>query len=155
MTKDQPIDRLEDEWLRLGALIKQREAELVALKKTFDILDQARAVILQRSVKSHANVPTRVPKLGLRAAVLAVVQKSEFGLPITSLCDAVAANIEIDRYSSLRSLQAAVLTTARRLVTDGELKMVAIDGKPCYIPSSESTDPDVDLSQDVHERDAR
>lgn len=119
-------DRLEETWRKLRDVIRQRELELTALKQEFEILDQARAlVILRGSGNSNSPVlPQPKRRVGLKDAICAALSASEVGLSLDELVDAVSAKVDDDRYASERSLQAAVQTTVRRMLAAAEVMII-------------------------------
>jgi hypothetical protein len=138
--EEQGLDRLEEAWLRLAAVIRQREAELELLKKEFSILDRARALILNRDHGQARNTSLegQSKRLGLRAEVLAAITNSEFGLSFSALVACIGERVDPSRYSSERSFNAAIQTTVRRLVAEGQVAFSSRNGKVIYTQSSKA-----------------
>ncbi len=129
------LDRLEDAWRKLRDTIRQRESELAALRNEFEILDQARALLIMRGWPgNNSSVLLHAPKqrIGLKDAIYASLSAAEFGLDIRDLVSAVAAQVDDSRYSSERSLQAAVHTTVRRMLGAGEVTLIVTETSRCY-----------------------
>lgn len=139
-------DRLEDAWRKLGETIRQREAELSELKLEFQVLDQARILLLTRAAGGSfaAFAAKQQNKVGLRDAVLASVDKTDIGLTFQELCLAVKGKVDMDRYANERSFVAAVQTTTRRLVARGEISLGVQDKVQRYTlgPQNADTIPD-------------
>lgn len=128
-------DRLEEAWSALRDNIRRREAELAALKHEFQILDQARALLIMRKGAGDSPVAfeSNRSKIGLQEAVLSSVREAELGINFAELCSAVMRYVDLDRYSSERSLAAAVQTTVRRLIARGEVAMSMQGGVRKYV----------------------
>lgn len=139
-----PPDRLEDAWSALRDNIRRREAELAALKHEFQILDEARALLIMRAGAGDSPVSfdSNKAKIGLREAVLTCVRESELGIGFADLCKAVTRQVGSERYSNERSLVAAVQTTIRRLIAQGEVSLFMREGVRKYVIGSidESSD---------------
>jgi hypothetical protein len=139
-----PADRLEEAWSALRDNIRRREAELAALKHEFQILDEARALLIMRAGAGDSPVSfdSNKTKVGLREAVLACVRESELGIGFADLCTAVMRQVGSERYSTERSLVAAVQTTLRRLIAQGEVSLFMREGARKYVIGSsvESSD---------------
>lgn len=148
-----PADKLEEAWRALRDNIRRREAELAALKHEFQILDDARALLIMRAGAGDSPVAfdsNRV-KIGLREAVLRSVHESELGIEFPTLCAAVMRHVEQDRYSNERSLTAAIQTTLRRLIAQGEVAMFMREGVRKYVTGSrkESSKGTADYQGDI------
>lgn len=130
-----PIDRLEEAWSTLRDNIRRREAELAALRHEFQILDEARALLIMRAGTGGAPIAfdSSRAKIGLREAVLTSVRDSELGIEFADLCAEVMRQVGADRYSNERSLVAAVQTTLRRLIAQGEVALFMRDGVRKYV----------------------
>jgi hypothetical protein len=139
-----PSERLEEEWTVLREQIRRREVELAALLRQFRVLDEARALLIMRACAGEAVVAfeTKMPKLGLRDAVLSSVAGAELGIRLRELCEAVIRLVDPNRYSTERSLEAAVQTTVRRLILQGEVSQFMQDGVRKYVigPTSALSD---------------
>lgn len=137
-------DRLEEAWRALRDNIRGREAELAALRSQFQILDEARALLIMRAGAGDAAVifDSARSKVGLREAVLTSVMDSETGIGFAELCAAVMRQVKSDRYSSERSLAAAVQTTVRRLIAKGEVALYVQDGVRMYVSGPNTQTPD-------------
>lgn len=141
-----PTDRLEEAWSALRDNIRRREAELAALRHEFQILDEARALLIMRTGAGDSPVAfdSNRSKVGLQEAVLSAVRESELGIEFPDICSAVMRRVESGRYSSERSLVAAVQTTVRRLIARGEIALFMQEGVRKYVigPSDgSSNDP--------------
>lgn len=130
------LDSLEVAWRTLAETIRRKEAELSAMKQEFQILDQARALLLMRANPgAGVSLPVLGTRraIGLKEAILECLAASEFGLDMYELIPAVAAKVDADRYAHERSLYAAVQTTLRRMIARGEIAMTVHDEKRRYI----------------------
>jgi hypothetical protein len=139
-----PTDRLEKAWSALRDNIRRREAELAALRHEFQILDEARALLIMRAGAGDSPIAfdSNRAKIGLREAVLVSVRDSELGIEFADLCAAVMRQVGSGRYSNERSLVAAVQTTLRRLIAQGEVALFMREGVRKYVvgPSNGSSD---------------
>lgn len=151
-----PPDRLEEEWRILRDAIKYHETELAAMKKQFEILDNARAVLIMRSMgaKMPNALTAQKQKLGLRDAVLKAIVDSEMGIGLPDLCGAVALRVDSERYASERSLEAAVQTTVRRLIAQGVVALHVRSGVRKYVQGPNAHRMDEDKSGIDRTRDA-
>jgi hypothetical protein len=141
-----PTDRLEEAWSALRDNIRRREVELAALRHEFQILDEARALLIMRAGAGNSPIAfdSSKSKMGLQEAVLSSVRESELGIKFSDLCSAVMRRVGSDRYSSERSLIAAVQTTVRRLIARGEVALFVQEGVRKYVIGSRdgsSNDP--------------
>lgn len=146
MTESAPApttDRLEEAWRALRDNIRRREAELAALRSQFQILDEARALLIMRAGAGDSVIfDSARSKIGLRDAVLTAVTESETGIGFPELCAAVMRQVDSDRYSSDRSLEAAVQTTVRRLIAKGEVALHMQEGTRKYVRGPNVQIPD-------------
>lgn len=144
------LDRLEEAWQKLRHAIRSREVELAALKQEFEILDQARSLVILRGVSAD-DAPVLLQasrrRVGLKEAIQVSLAAAEFGLDLQGLVDAVDAKVEGSRYATERSLQAAVQTTVRRMLATGEVTMLPDENARRYILSEKvSTNGDGSVS---------
>lgn len=135
-TEGLQLDKLESAWRSLREEIRLRENELSALKNEFQILDQARSVLIMRAgAGASSSIPLFTSKraIGLKEAILACLSASEFGLDMDELIFSVQNKVDEGRYVSDRSLYAAVQTTVRRMIARGEVAITAHDEKRRYV----------------------